>query len=686
MDLSENETDVSTESVISEESDGRSTKTHLSSPIRRYIGSQHEKRKYEEDSQKFEDLKRNLNLGRAKRVRVPPNPDPAHGTNNGTRKTWAIECIPESKAELCIHKRKIDDLEKNISDLIYQRSKTRMLVVSGPSGSGKSTAVKLLAGEIMSRKLSLYRQNMLGSEISDNLNKSTGSSEDHIVEFNILSESSAGKSSVSYFSEFLSQCKLLTGLNEKCIIVEELPNIFHKDTHSNFQGAIWDWISSNDIRLPPLIMCLTEFDIDNDLDYNNGTTFTIENTVKVETVLGHKLMLLENNGWKRIKFNRVAKTFLRKALERACKVEEVQRNRHIDEQIDTLSNLGDLRNAINSLEFWYNYQYDPNEEVEYSSLGKGVGMNLFHSIGKILYNTKHKSEEVEEFRKRHNITDYHRIDPHLAVADNVSSEVMSHLIRFNLCCLENYACITSNVSQELNEFMEILSVSDNLIQRSSSSSQSSILNNASFFSCYGMRHQCELMIRGNDNSRMSLQAGNACKGLVYSRDSKLKKRQRSTMLEVAEHLTRRELRMIRRRTFANICALDFILIDGYYQPFIFSSFKFRYMMYQRGKMLDRPVERIGGRFTNTLTADDEIIAEEDDHNAASKVAITLLEDVYFGSEEHMSSSEHDDDGGEFASDPIEDSSDEVFIENTGEEEEDADVFSDNSEVMRLFEE
>ncbi|ONH77091.1 hypothetical protein BOH78_0549 [Pichia kudriavzevii] len=109
-------------------------------------------------------------------------------------------------------------------------------------------------------------------------------------------------------------------------------------------------------------------------------------------------------------------------------------------------------------------------------------------------------------------------------------------------------------------------------------------------------------------------------------------------------------------------------------------------MYQRGKMLDRPVERIGGRFTNTLTADDEIIAEEDDHNAASKVAITLLEDVYFGSEEHMSSSEHDDDGGEFASDPIEDSSDEVFIENTGEEEEDADVFSDNSEVMRLFEE
>jgi flagellar biosynthesis GTPase FlhF len=59
--------------------------------------------------------------------------------------TWANKSAPKKLEELCIHNRKISDLENEIRSLIYRKDETRILVVSGPTGSGKSTACKMIA-------------------------------------------------------------------------------------------------------------------------------------------------------------------------------------------------------------------------------------------------------------------------------------------------------------------------------------------------------------------------------------------------------------------------------------------------------------------------------------------------------------------------------------------------------------
>ncbi|KAG0676856.1 DNA mismatch repair protein msh6 [Pichia californica] len=632
--------------------------------------------------------------------------------------TWVNESRPMTIDDLSIHKRKIEDLKKNIDDLIYNKVNDRILIVSGPSGSGKSTAVKLIANMFMKEKIRKLKDNMIGSEISDFIGSNNSPFNDivdeYIVEFNILKDSQKSNSSVIYFNEFLDQCKMLTGLNEKCIIIEELPNIFHKETHYEFQKAIKNWIdSSSEINLPPLIICITEFDIENDLDWNNGTSFTIDNVVKVETVLGFKLMQYENSGWTRIKFNKVAKTFLKKALNRVLSLESIKKNKVIDKKVEGLSGLGDLRNAINTLEFWYKFQYDESKfdkDYEKESIsGKETGLDIFHTIGKIIHGTKHEDIEFEDFQKRHNFKiNTGQVKSDIITVDNVSNEVMSHLTRFNLCCLENYNVINPPVCNELNELMNVLSLSDDIMKRSSISNSynSSVLQNVSFYDCLGLRYYCEIL-KKKKNINASLENGR--KKIMFSRDSKLRKKIQDINREILEFKNRRTNIMIQMKNYSHLNSVECVLIDGYYKSNLMSSFKFRYKQHIRGVGSSNfRVERIGGKFMNSITADDEFHADEDvgsendEEGVKNRGVVTeemtkQLERDYFGVSKNViendvnfgENGEGDFSDGEFESDPLE-WSDEDNGDNSVRDikvaidDDNDDVFSDDSAVLENF--
>lgn len=708
------------------------------SPIKRYIDSQNKKRQnVDTDSEsqpfvpiswvnkkkkKIEDSENSLlSYTSLKKLETNSNID---DINQVESRFWVDECKPKNIDDLCIHNRKLKDLNNEISDLIYKRTDNKILVISGPSGCGKSTSAKIIANKIMKEKIDNYKKCLIYSEISENLNKDKNydneeineneNSEEYLVEFNILKDSHYGNSSIKYFEEFLNQCKLLTGINEKCVIIEELPNLFHKETQKIFQKSLIDWILTNDlIELPPLIICITEFEIDNDFNYNQINNFTIDNIFKVETIFGYKLIEFENVGWKRIKFNKVAKTILKKALLKVCNIKKISNNKRISSKIDELSLLGDIRNAVNTFEFWYKFQNfnngknDNNSKIQNESKGKEIGIDIFHSIGKLLYGTKHEEEEFEKFKKRLNnsfINKNQVINTHLITVDNVSNEIYTNLNKFNLCLLENYDVINPKLDNNLVEFIDILSETDNMVNKINQTNQLKFLQNVSFFSCYGIRTFADKL--KNDN-KVDINKNNKVK---FTRDSKLWKKIIDTNKEI-------ELFKKRRKGLNGLNKLDILLIDGFYESKILNSFKYRLKIFNKFGDLTNYKKcefRIGGKFTNNLIADDEFkvfqndddSGEEDEDNEISNgerdKGIWLMN----GGRENIGGIERslvgvenqnynlgvihglDDDFGEIDSDPIENSDDGNNGKNGGvvkrEEEEEEDCFSDDSEVEQIL--
>lgn len=631
------------------------------SPFRRYLNSQQNKRKVSDANEDSEtrsfSLPKMLDFSRSQKVDKTNNNDMIKDSNWKSKRpkiesqsTWLMNSAPNRVDDLCIHGKKIDDLTKELADLVNNR-KNKILVVSGPAGIGKSTSVKIIANLMIGNQLDRLLEYGL-SELDNSLQIDNN----HIVEFNISSGSHMGNSSVEYFTEFLDQCKLLTGLNEKCVIIEELPNLFHKETHHKFQQALLDWIQSDpSVALPPLVLLVTEFDVGSDQDWND-CSFTIDNFVKVETVLGYKLLSFENYGWRRIRFNRVAKKFLKNALKRTLSIENVPVTSAVNKKVELLAGLGDLRNAINELEFWYKFQYDPTNKNVFNTIdGKESGIDTFHSIGKIVYGSKHPEEEFEDFKKRNNLRiTMDRIDPNLVTAVNISTEVSLGLNRFNLCCLENYSVLNPIVDEKLCDLMDVFGVSDMILQRGNMFNQSNIAQNTSFYSCYGLRtifDKLETDSVGNTNFKN--------KKLKFSRDSKFQKKLRTMNIEIEEFKERRMKRlMLDVENYTHLNKLECATIDGYYQSSIFDSFKFKLNMYQKtGKPPKFKISRIGGNFTNSIVADENFVIDEDEDNIGRKASLKDLEENYFGI---IKREEVDDEyyGGEYESDPIEDSDDE----------------------------
>lgn len=538
---------------------------------------------------------------------------------------WSVKHIPQMSSELTLHPKKIKDLRSRLHDIIYNKTNKRVLVVNGPSGSGKSISVKLLCNELMNEKRQSSKLLSLGNDRLDNL-----------VEFSYLTDS---YNSVEYFRDYLNECKMLTGENEKCVIIEELPNIYHRRTHESFQNALRNWMeTSQAIRLPPLIICITEYDIEN--EYGNAL-FNIENTFKVETVLGPKIMELENLQWERVTFNQVAKTYMKKALVNVLSKEGIQRDDDLNSKIDEICQLGDLRNGINVLEYYEKFFKGIERE---QVLGKETGFELFHSIGKLIYGSKHKEEELLNFKKRMNL-DSLLTDSKMADFDSnmltsllVSESTSGSLTKVNLCCLENYVLQSGDgqLSHDVCEMINTWSVVDTMVRQGGNDSRDSL----SLFSCLSTRlamEKCNTRKHGN-------------KKMVFARDSKAMKKKRLVQFEINGYLQRRRNRLLKSHTYSHLTNVSAILYDGFYQASIMDSFKQRQVQFLKGRSIVK-VPRLGGEF-NTISAEKEF----------QVLDLKSVEDEYYGTVDIQ-----EDEADDFADDPLEDTDDE---------------FSDDDQVLR----
>lgn len=293
---------------------------------------------------------------------------------------WYDKYSPTSLEDVAMHKRKLKDVAEELESMINGHSPNRILLLTGPSGSSKSTVIKQL-----SKKLIPFYRNEINSGLTSlNLEKP------EYIEYQndtVLND----VSTIDHFKHFLNQAKYKISSNLSLILIEDLPNVFHLETRIAFRRALLEWLYDSDVQLPPLVISLTECEIEN--DQANFKSFNIDTTFTAETVLGKEI--LSHSGLKRIKFNPINATLMKCHLTNIC-----LQNKNIlvnngkwplrDVFIRELSlSSGDLRSAISTLEFW------STSNVDILMFTRKEAISYFHGIGKIIHGSREIADDNE---------------------------------------------------------------------------------------------------------------------------------------------------------------------------------------------------------------------------------------------------------------------------------------------------
>lgn len=243
---------------------------------------------------------------------------------------WVDRHTPQSQAELAVHKKKIEEVEKWMTDHI-STSKGGILLVTGPSGCGKTATVKVLSKELGARV----------QEWSNPVSLEQSVSHQEWLQNGMMS----GGSQVQQFQDFLLRankyrCLQMTGdataNNRKIILVEEFPNQFYRQP-SSLHDTLRRFLKSS--------RCPLVFIVSDSLSGDSSSRHMFPREIQEELHIHN------------ISFNPVAPTTMMKMLSRisALEVEKSSGRLSVPDQtvLDRLcsGSSGDIRSAINSLQF-----------------------------------------------------------------------------------------------------------------------------------------------------------------------------------------------------------------------------------------------------------------------------------------------------------------------------------------------
>lgn len=294
---------------------------------------------------------------------------------------WYQKYKPNDIIAIALHKQKLKCVEEYVDSMINGEDSKRILLLTGPSGCSKSTVIKILANNLIPKYRSFNG--------SDSLKLSSDEKVDFIEYYSDLSIN--GLNQMDSFREFLNQSRYKTGSNLSLILVEDLPNVFHDDTRKAFQSVLLEWLFSPERKLPPLVICLTECEIES--DSSRPSSFSVDQMYTAETILGREI--LNHPSLKRIKFNPVNMTLTKKTLNRIANFENeiIIKNGKWKQRIEYINKLslscGDIRSSICALEFWAT----SNSNLEFATRPQST--SYFHAIGKIIYGSKETTDDNE---------------------------------------------------------------------------------------------------------------------------------------------------------------------------------------------------------------------------------------------------------------------------------------------------
>lgn len=240
---------------------------------------------------------------------------------------WIENFAPQTRAELALHAKKIQELEDwfRSSRLNEKKCRAPILLVTGPSGAGKTVALKVLANEF---------QYSISEWITPiDIEYSRGYGNENVL----FSESQTDK-----FIEFLMHSSRYGSLFDACqkrlVLVEDFPNVFIKDSES-FAGVLEQYAAYGK---SPLVFVVTD---------TKSRSLNVSHSVFSDE-------LRQRFAIATINFNPVSDTMVRKGLKRICEImKQPGFQKYYDEpSADAMENIifssqGDLRNAVINLHF-----------------------------------------------------------------------------------------------------------------------------------------------------------------------------------------------------------------------------------------------------------------------------------------------------------------------------------------------
>ena len=334
---------------------------------------------------------------------------------NVAQQSWCEHYAPSSLEEIAVNKRKVNEVRAWLERALRRDSKDRLLVLKGPPGSGKSTTLELLAKE-MNFKATEWKNPTMSQFF-----------EEH------------GSISAK-FHEFLSRGRKYQGLemdachhswtkdnapnraldsspliSQRVVVVEDFPStlVHSVSALQTFRASILEYIleegtTTSSETLTPLVIIITE-DATNASNSYDGLT--------ARRLLGFEI--LNHSAASVIEFNPIATSFLTKALDRILAKEAERtgkKGKPGSGMIKHITGAGDIRNAINSLEFrGIKYQsprtapqpqsetsddtgniihrpLDPYFDAQDVTTHRECSLGLFHAVGKVIYNKRDERE------------------------------------------------------------------------------------------------------------------------------------------------------------------------------------------------------------------------------------------------------------------------------------------------------
>ncbi|KAK9475517.1 Rad17 cell cycle checkpoint protein-domain-containing protein [Dipodascopsis tothii] len=298
---------------------------------------------------------------------------------------WVEKYAPRHRSQLAIHKRKYEEVMHWTQAALSVNTTSKLLVLTGPAGSSKTATLRMICHELDIDLVEWFDPMATRTE-SD--------SPDYV-------------SVLNKFCEFLEQARLFPSSVEsitadafatiaktrpRIVVVEDIPAAFTTSTtiRRRFQDALLSYALSKKLSVVPLVVIVSDVgSIEADDD--------IGGIYRVETILGRRLLTATTV--RRISFNPINKTLMSRVLGQVVSREKLA-GANLKRVVSELAKLGDVRSAINALQWWAK---NPEEEPDVNlwlPVGRENYLALFHAVGKIIYNKRENSDHFFEDDER----------------------------------------------------------------------------------------------------------------------------------------------------------------------------------------------------------------------------------------------------------------------------------------------
>ncbi|KAI1611617.1 cell cycle checkpoint protein [Exophiala viscosa] len=322
---------------------------------------------------------------------------------------WADRYGPSNLEELVVHKKKVADVQNWLQGRIDGRNAQKVLVLKGPAGSGKTMTLSLLAKAMGLQLVSWHNPNAsdLGATIA--------------AQFDEFLNRGGQFGGLAFHQETTAADQQLADSSHRVLVIEDFPATLTRLSNAlqSFRSVILQYLarsrptssarflgkeSSSEVS-PPVVIIISETLISSSTALSDS--FTAHRLLGPE-ILNHPFVTV-------MEFNPVAPTFVTKALDLVMKKEaRDSRRRRMPGPaiIQKLAEMGDVRSAVNSLEFLCLRGGDgaewsgtvavkakktskdsvPLTEMEKNSLQlvsqRETTLDMFHAAGKIVYNKR----------------------------------------------------------------------------------------------------------------------------------------------------------------------------------------------------------------------------------------------------------------------------------------------------------